>query len=153
MRTDLWTCTACGRPFANTHQPHSCGRLSEEAFLEPASEGERHLYARSRELAMACGDVATAPARTRVGFQARMIFAAVNALGGGTLAAHVVLARRLESPRFHRIDLITARCFVHHLRVSSEAELDDEVRGWLAESYEVGEQRARPSPSQESRRL
>ncbi len=81
-----------------------------------------------------------APARTRVGFQVRMIFAAVDRLGRDYLDAHVVLARRLEKARFRRIESISPRNHVHHFRIRSVAELDDEVVGWLREAYAVGEQ-------------
>jgi hypothetical protein len=53
----------------------------------------------------------------------------------------VVLARRLESPRFRRIDFISPRNQVHVFRLSDPSEVDDEVEGWLAEAYSVGEQK------------
>jgi hypothetical protein len=53
----------------------------------------------------------------------------------------VVLARRYEHPRFTKIDYISSRNHVHHFRISGPAEVDDEVRAWLAEAYAVGEQK------------
>jgi hypothetical protein len=110
-------------------------------FLAPHDAGSRALFARFCELVHACGSVTDAPARTRVGFQARMIFASVNRLARDGLDAHVVLARRLEHARFRRIDSISARNHVHHFRIRSLAELDQEVQAWLREAYEVGQQR------------
>ena len=69
-----------------------------------------------------------------------MIFAAVNKLSDNALEAHVVLTRRLQSPRFTRIETMTPKCYVHHFRVASRSELDDEVRSWLREAYQVGTQ-------------
>ena len=69
-----------------------------------------------------------------------MIFAAVNRLGEQGLAAHVVLARRLENPRFNKIESISAKNHVHHFRIRVAGEIDNEVRGWLAEAYLVGKQ-------------
>ena len=57
------------------------------------------------------------------------------------LDGHVVLARRLEHPRFTRIESLSPRNHVHHFRLRDPAEIDDEVRGWLREAYAVGEQR------------
>jgi hypothetical protein len=54
---------------------------------------------------------------------------------------HVVLARRLESPRFRRIDNISPRNQVHLFRLHSPDEVDQEVEAWLAEAYAVGEQK------------
>lgn len=87
-----------------------------------------------------CGEVKLAPAKTRVGFQVRMIFAAVNKLGPKGIDAHVVLIRRLEHPRFHKIEELTPTCFVNHFKIKDASELDDEVRRWLKEAYCVGRQ-------------
>ena len=69
-----------------------------------------------------------------------MIFAAVNKLSDRGLEAHVVLPRRLGSPRFKRIETMTPNCFVHHFRIQAPVELDEEVAGWLCEAYRVGTQ-------------
>jgi hypothetical protein len=70
-----------------------------------------------------------------------MIFAAVNKLADRSLDAHVVLARRLDSPRFKKIEMMTPKCYVHHFKLESLSELDKEVESWLREAYEVGTQR------------
>jgi hypothetical protein len=100
LRPDLWTCPACRRQFANANQAHSCGNFTVERFLDAHGSAERDLFDGFARMALECGDVVFAPARTRVGFQARMIFASVNRLAPGLLQAHVILARRLEHPRF-----------------------------------------------------
>jgi hypothetical protein len=107
----------------------------------PHAEPERALFRRFVELVRSCGPVHLAPARTRVGFQVRMIFASVNRLAAGRLNAHVVLARRLENARFHKIESISRRNHVHHFRISSLEQLDAEVVDWLREAYQVGEQK------------
>jgi len=82
--------------------------------------------------------VKLAPTKTRIGFQARMLFAAVS-LRENSLDCHVVLWRRLENPRFVRIESLTPRIHVHHFRIQSGKELDYEVASWLQEAYKVGE--------------
>jgi hypothetical protein len=69
-----------------------------------------------------------------------MIFAAVNKLSDRALDAHVVLTRRLERPRFRRIDTMTPKCYVHYFRIEALSELDEEVKSWLREAYQVGTQ-------------
>jgi hypothetical protein len=54
---------------------------------------------------------------------------------------HVVLARRLEHPRFRRIDSFSPRNHVHQFRLATLEEADEEVAAWLAEAYRVGAQR------------
>jgi hypothetical protein len=136
----LWTCPNCNRPFINPNMPHSCGRFSVKKFLAGKSRHAISLYEHFSALVHDCGPVQIAPAKTRIGFQVRMIFAAVNKLNDRGLDAHVVLTRCLESPRFRRIETMTPRCYVHHFRVESVNELDEEVRNWLREAYQVGTQ-------------
>lgn len=120
--------------------PHSCGRFSVEKFLAGKSPHAISLYEHFNALVHNCGPVLIAPAKTRIEFQVRMIFAAVNKLSDRALEAHVVLTRRLESPRFRRIDTMTPKCFVHHFRIESLSDLDEEVKSWLCEAYQVGTQ-------------
>jgi hypothetical protein len=138
--SELWQCPKCGRPFANRNQPHSCGAYSVEQFLSGKNGHAIALYTRFAELVNACGPVIMAPAKTRIGFQVKMIFAAINRLTDQTLEAHVILARRYEHPRFNRIESLSAKNHVHHFRVHTVAELDDDVASWLAEAYLVGQQ-------------
>jgi hypothetical protein len=120
--------------------PHSCGRYSVEAFLSGRSAHAVSLYEKFSSLVHKCGQVKIAPAKTRIGFQVRMIFAAVNKLTDRSLDAHVVLTRRLESPRFRKIEMMTPKCYVHHFRIAAVGELDKEVESWLCEAYQVGTQ-------------
>ena len=136
----LWTCPKCKRQFVNANMPHSCGRYSVAKFLAGKSKHVVSLFEGFSALVRECGPVQVAPAKTRIGFQVRMIFAAVNKVSDKNLEAHVVLTRRLKHPRFTRIETMTTKCYVHHFRVESLSELDDEVRSWLKEAYQVGTQ-------------
>jgi hypothetical protein len=120
--------------------PHSCGRYSVKEFLDGKSRQAISLYEKFSALVHGCGPVQTAPAKTRIGFQVRMIFSAVDKLSDRGLDAHVVLARRRKSPRFRRIETMTPKCYVHHFRIKSLGDLDDEVETWLREAYQVGTQ-------------
>jgi hypothetical protein len=57
------------------------------------------------------------------------------------LDGHVVLARRLEHPRFCNVQTISARNHVHTFRLITPQDVDREFRAWLIEAYAVGEQR------------
>lgn len=136
----LWKCRKCGRFFANREQEHSCVKASESDFLKNRSRHEVALYkALVRELE-SIGPILLAPAKTRIGFQVRMIFAAANKFSNGSLDAHVVLARRRDSPRFKKVETISPRNHVHHFRLQKIEDIDDEVRSWLREAYSVGKQ-------------
>ncbi|MDQ6720522.1 MAG: hypothetical protein M3003_06980 [Candidatus Dormibacteraeota bacterium] len=64
-------------------------------------------FRRLIEVAEMSGPAKVLPEKTRVAFQVRMSLAAFS-LRRRWIDGHVVLARRLESPRFRRIDVILA---------------------------------------------
>src|ERR687895_620442 len=93
-----------------------------------------------RSFANRNGPVTVLPERTRIALQVRMSFAAV-VLRRRWVDGHVVLARRLEHPRFRRVETFSPRNHLHQFRLERLEEVDDEVAAWLAEAYRVGEQR------------
>jgi Domain of unknown function (DUF5655) len=135
----LWTCPRCGRGFVNRNQTHTCGLGSLDAHLAGRDPELVAIFWRLVELAERNGPVTVLPEKTRVAFQVRMSFAAVTPRRRW-VDGHVVLARRLEHPRFRRIDSFSPRNHVHHFRLARLDEVDDEVAAWLAEAYRVGQQ-------------
>jgi Domain of unknown function (DUF5655) len=136
----LWTCPRCGRGFANRNQTHTCGLGTLDAHLTGCDPEVVAIFWRLVELAERSGPVTVLPEKTRVAFQVRMSFAAVTPRRRW-VDGHVVLARRLEHPRFRRVESFSPRNHVHHFRLARLDEVDDEVAAWLAEAYQVGEQR------------
>jgi hypothetical protein len=57
------------------------------------------------------------------------------------LDGHVVLARRLPSCRFRRIETFSPRNHLHAFRLTQLSDIDEEFVDWLREAYRVGEQR------------
>jgi hypothetical protein len=56
------------------------------------------------------------------------------------LRAGFWLKRRIDNPRFSKVEFIPPNNYVYSLPVRSPEDLDDEVRGRLAEAYRVGRQ-------------
>jgi hypothetical protein len=104
----------------------------------------RSLFEALVQLLRRFGPVTVVPEKTRIAFQVRMSFAAVS-VRRAYLVGHFVLARRLEHPRFLRIDTISLRNHVHHFRLAESADLDDDFRAWAREAYAVGQQKHLPS--------
>jgi hypothetical protein len=100
----------------------------------------RETFDRLLEVVERVGPFSVLAEKTRIALQVRMSFAALMP-GRQWLDGHVVLARRLDSPRFRRVDVYSPRNVVHAFRLRSPDEVDEEVEGWLREAYEVGEQR------------
>ena len=121
------------------NQTHSCGSYTVEQHLEGKSPHVRSLYEKFAALVQQCGPVTVVPAKTRIGFQVRMIFTALS-VRQRSLDCHVVLSRRLESDRFMRIQSLSPRNHVHYFSIKTPNDLDDEVLEWLTEAYEVGKQ-------------
>jgi endogenous inhibitor of DNA gyrase (YacG/DUF329 family) len=136
----MWTCPECGRSFANRNQSHFCSHVRLDEHLKGRAPNVIATFDRLLAAARKNGPVTVLPEKTRIAFQVRMSFAAFT-LRRSWVDGHVVLARRLESPRFRRIDLISQRNQVHVFRLNKAEEVDAEVEAWLAEAYSVGEQR------------
>lgn len=107
------------------------------------SELARRLFDDFLELVRGIGPVIVVPEKSRIAFQVRMSFAALM-VRKTRLIGHLVLARRLEHPRFPRIDTISPRNHVHHFRLESRDDLDPLFTSWVREAYAVGEQRHLP---------
>jgi hypothetical protein len=138
---DLWTCPRCGRQFANRNQSHTCGpRWTLAHHLDGRAPAVVEIVERVIGMARAIGPIDVIPEKTRIALAARMSFAAL-VVRAGWVDGHVVLARRLESPRFRRIEVFSPRNQLHAFRLEVPDEVDDEVRAWLTEAYDVGMQR------------
>ena len=140
MQRELWTCAECGRRFANRNQPHACGRHELEAHFRGKPPEIRALYDALLARVKACGPVLVLPEKTRIAFQVRMSFAQLTLRRSWTLG-HLVLARRVESPLFRRVESLSPRNHVHHFRLRTPADLTDELDALLREAYAVGEQK------------
>ncbi|HYY78914.1 MAG TPA: hypothetical protein VFD04_06980, partial [Actinomycetes bacterium] len=99
----LYTCSRCGRVFANRNQPHACGRHDLAEHLAGRDPAVVATFRRLVALAERNGPMLVVPEKTRIAFQVRMSFAAFT-LRRRWIDGHVVLARRLEHPRFTRIE-------------------------------------------------
>ncbi len=136
----LWQCPDCRRHFANQNQSHFCGRYELESHFEAKPPAIRALFDAVVKAIERCGPVIVLPEKTRIAFQTRMSFAQVTPRTKW-LDGHVVLARRLEHPRFRKIETISRRNHVHHFRLTTLADIDAEFESFVSEAYAVGGQR------------
>jgi hypothetical protein len=139
-RDPLWRCKECGREFANRNQSHACAAHDLDHHFDGKPPEIRALFDLIVRTVTAIGPVRILPEKTRIAFQVRMSFAQVTPRRQW-IDGHVVLARRLEHPRFRLVQTFSPRNHLHAFRISSAAEIDDVFEGWLREAYAVGEQR------------
>ena len=135
----LWRCPKCRRAFANRNQSHSCGKLDLAHHFRGKDPAIRELFDRVAAAVKAIGPVRVLPEKTRIAFQVRMSFAQVT-VRRKWLDGHVVLARRLDHPRFTKVETFSPRNHLHAFRLHDASEIDDDFRAWLAEAYLVGRQ-------------
>jgi hypothetical protein len=149
MRSELplWQCPDCKRRFANRNQSHSCGSYDLKSHFDGKPAQIRAIFDAVLKLIQRRGSVVVLPEKTRIAFQVRMSFAQLTPRSRW-VDGHVVLARRMEHPRFRRIDTISPRNHVHHFRLASLSDVDQEVEKWLTEAYAVGQQRHLKTHSQ-----
>ena len=135
----MWTCRKCGNKFANNNQYHSCKRYSLSDPFEGKPENVTQLFDRFREIVEAQGPVKVLLYRDMVGFNVRVRFAAAVPRTRW-LDVGLWLPRRVESPRFHKIETISPDVHTHILRITDVEQLDEEVEGWVKEAYAAGRQ-------------
>ena len=136
----MWACPRCQRRFASRNQSHACAPLGtlDQNFAR-ASPAVRATFDRVLEAVGRLGPVEVLPEKTRIALHVRMSFAAFLPRRHW-LAGHLVLARRVDSPRFRRVQAFSPRNVVHEFRLASPDVVDREFTAWLAEAYQVGAQ-------------
>jgi len=86
-------------------------------------------------------DTTVATSRSQVAFKRRTGFAYVWRPGqyvrnDAPAVLSIALPRQVRSARWKDVVHPSPHTWMHHLELSSAAELDDEVRGWLQEAYD-----------------
>lgn len=138
-RQPLWRCRKCRRQFANRNQSHACGRHSLAHHFRGKPAAIKALYDEVVAVVRAIGPVRVVPEKTRIAFQVRMSFVQITPRQNW-LDGHVVLARRLEHPRFRRVETFSPRNHLHAFRLTQPSDIDADFRAWLTEAYAVGAQ-------------
>ena len=128
MQAPLWRCPSCARTFANRNQTHTCKSLgSLDIHFERKPPVIRELFDRFLEALEEFGPVSVLAEKTRIAFHVRMSFA-VAMPRQRWLDGHLVLARRIDSPRFRRVETFSPRNHLHAFRLTNVDEIDSEFR-------------------------
>ena len=138
LTLNFWSCPKCGRRFARQNQKHVCGQWTVEQHLAGRSPTVIALYKRFVEMVRVCGPFEYSPVRSQIGFRVQRIFAGVK-LTEHALEGYLDLPKIVKSQRFRNISPYQSNLFVHHFRVRSLNELNDQFAAWVRESYTVGE--------------
>jgi hypothetical protein len=136
----LWRCPKCDRVFANRNQTHTCGLHDLDHHFAGREPIVCELFELVATAVRSIGPVIILPEKTRIAFQVRMSFAQVTPRKRW-LDGHVVLARRLEHPRFRKIETFSPRNHLHAFRLEQRSDIDDTFLAWVREAYDVGAQK------------
>jgi hypothetical protein len=132
----LWQCPECKKLYQRAGQSHSCAVVSLEDHFRNRPRARELFAALRTAIEEAGGSVRLSIAKTRIGLITSITFAAVM-VRKDYLRGHILMRRRVDSPRFIRVD-DGPPYWVHHFVIRTETDLDDEFRTWLSEAYEVG---------------
>jgi len=133
----LWTCPRCGNQFVNRNQWHSCAvhGLDEPFAGKPARI--REMFERFRAMVEACGPIKVVPYRGKVGFMVQVRFAGAVPRAD-SLDVVFWLPRRIDDPRFLRVETVTPAVHIYTVRITEPQQLDSELEAWIREAYAVG---------------
>jgi uncharacterized protein DUF5655 len=132
----LWHCPKCGARLVSRNLWHSCGRFTLEALFSGSAPGVLAAARRSVALLESLGDVQVLPQKTRLVVVARVRFAGLYPRKDHFMAAFA-LHRWVASQRIVKTVDYGPRWRAHYVRITSTADLDDELRAWLRESHDV----------------
>ena len=118
-----------------------------EDHLAGQPESSVALYRQFVRLVEACGPFSYAVSKTSITFKgSRRGFAGARPTPQG-LRGYLDLQRTVEDPRITNVSPYTKRLFVHHFRITSPDEMDDEFAAWVCEAYQVGAGAHLPRPT------
>ncbi len=136
-RPPLWACPDCGARFVNRNQWHSCGLATLDDWLDGLGSDGRALYDGFEGMIARCGEYHVGPAKTRIAFLGRVRFAGITRLSDSGMRIAFALPQPVQSERFAKVDEVVPGWWVHELDIRDPGQLDDELEGWIRESYRL----------------
>jgi hypothetical protein len=107
-----------------------------ERHLEAGSDQGRALFHRFVDVVAACGEYTTTVAKTTITFKGpRRGFAGARPKGD-RLDGYFDITYRVDDPRIRSVGPYQKDLFVHHFRVDSPEQLDDQFARWIADAYD-----------------
>jgi hypothetical protein len=134
----LWTCPACGRKFGRTGQGHECApAITLEEYFSTGPEHERPICEAVIAFLETLGPLHVEPVSVGIFLKRSTTFAQLRPMTRWE-ALYFALPRKLSHPRLARKVYSSPARHHHVVNLHSPDDVDDVVRGWLAEAYEAG---------------
>ena len=106
---------------------HSCVVVTLEEHLARVPPEIGDIYRRFEAMVRDIGPITVAPVKTRIAFIGRMRFGGCR-LQQRAVVAGFILRRRVDSPRFSRVERYGRRSFGHYVKLRSPEDVDEELR-------------------------
>lgn len=108
-----------------------------ESHFADKSPTVREIYNRLMKALNKFGPVTEEPKKTSIHLVHASALAGVSTRKEA-LWLNIRMDHRIDSPRIHKVDQVSARRFHNELKLTSPDEVDAELVGWLKEAYQLG---------------
>ena len=136
VKKEGWRCPTCGRRFRQRTREHSCSLGTPAAHLERASPEVKETFAALQDALASIGPHAVVPVKTMILLRATANFAGI-VVRKECLHLEFVLGRALEHSRIYKRQQYGPRKYTHYVRLTSPADVDERLVGWVRESYQA----------------
>ncbi|POY38410.1 hypothetical protein C3K47_03145 [Solitalea longa] len=136
----MWICPLCQQKFLHQNQNHSCNDRTLESFLEGKSEITTQVFNRFVDEYRKIGDFVLHPAKSKIGFAAKIRFCSIINLGKNYIDVVFHLNQLYEDNLcFHKMGQIPgSNTFNHHCRIFSADDINDELKQYMLIAYDLG---------------
>lgn len=135
----MWTCPKCKHKFFNKNQSHSCGSYTIADFLTGKKEKAIDLFNYFLAEYKKIGEFELHPVKTRVALLTKMRFCSINRIGEDYIDVHFVFTKSYdENTCFYKIENLSNRFFLHHFKMYSKTDIDQELKNYMNLAYGIG---------------
>jgi hypothetical protein len=132
-----WRCPECGRLFRRRGQTHECSpAMSLEEYFSTGPPHERPVFEAVLDLVSAFGPVQVEPVSVGIFVKHEGSYLELRPMTRW-VALSFPLERRVSHRLMTRTPIRSGRRWYHVVNLRTPDDLDDEIAGWLAESYDL----------------
>jgi hypothetical protein len=132
-----WRCPACDREFGRAHQSHVCvpGNTVDQTFAgRPA--GQREIYEEIVTYLHGLGPLHIDAVKVGVFLYHERKLAEVRPMAR-SLRLLLILPYVMQAPSVVSREQLSAERVLHYLKLTSVSDVDDQMKQWLADAYEL----------------
>ncbi len=135
-KREKWTCPDCERSFKHPNQWHSCTTQTLEKHFEGKSLEVKELFDELVKTLASDLVFTLTPLKSEIYLTAESNFVAIY-----VRKEHLVIEFANGLPfmeeRIHRTQQISKSLYIHHVKIRSNHDIDEQFLGWINEAYEL----------------